>query len=641
VEPSPNGFTIPDDGSQLRGPDLAVWTFQGGTPAPGSPLPIHKDGAWWHWGEGFKVKVWNGVIYAQAGDGWWKDGTEFWTFFGTTDPEDVGQPPPTEIVQTTGSITANQNTLTVADRTDFAEGDWIIVEIGKEPGLGQRGTRGVGDQWPSFSAGVASLAAAIATHGTNPSGNVYVWINDTNSGEYGYVYWGRSVGWIWLGDLNWGAVTQTGDYYAALRTPRSLQAQIQTITPGSGTTGTFTLHNGPTSGLAKVTVTDATVYRDEIVEINNALASGNLQLTAGDHIVGGVIHITNETDRVLEGATTDRAATRIITPKGVPCAAIDIHNSPGTVIKNLTLQGNWRDHGFGHNYGDGPSAQAEINRGEPACSDSYYSVSVGIRAVQGSTNTVFQNVATVDLAVAHFGTRLSNNVTAVGCDTRYTDPLRQYMQWAYYWTDTTGGGCTDCTTSGAYMYPGWESFKSSGVSFINCSGIGTWSMNGSQLWLIQDCSGTYPANSCVNTPTGINRDQPIVNINNNINMPAAFLSPGGHIDGLTLNQQGYIQNGNTSMACALKVMDSCPNVLAEGFENICPNYVPGAPHQGAQAIDSAGANFIVRNSTFRGKAYWTPQNAAAHKAVLYVRNHNVGACTGLSLPDDPNSKFYF
>jgi len=635
IETSPNGFTVPEDGPTLIGPDLAEWTFQGGTPTQSAPLLILKAGAWWHFGEGFKLKIWNGVIYAEAGDGWWRDTPTEWVWHGP-DPE-TGTPTTSEgLVMTTGSIDANSKVLTVADPTGFSVDDWIIGEIGKEPGLGQRNTLGVGGQWPSESAGRPSLSAAISEFGSAPAGDVYIWINDSGSGEYGYVYWGRQYGWIWLGDLNWYPFTQSGDYYAALRAPRSLQAQIESIAGND-----FTLKNGPTGGFAKVSVINMTVYRDEILDINGALGSGNLQLTAGDHAVGGVVHIDNATGRIFEGATSDRTETRIFTPKGVACIGIDIENAPGTIIRNLTVQGNWRDHGFGYNYGDGPVAHYEAARGVQAASDFAYSLSVGIRANPGSDDTEFINVQAIDMPVAQFSTAYCSNVWATDCDARYTDPLRQYMQWAYYWTDASGGGGLRCTCSGSYMFPGFESFKSSNVSYIDCGGIGTVSFNGSHSWLLQNFNGVYPANSCVNTPSGIGTQQPIVNVNNNINMPPSFLSPGGHINGMTLNQQGYVNGGNTSMLCGVKVQGSNPNVLIEGFTNICPNYVPGAPWQGAQAIDSAGPNFIVRNSTFHGKAYWTPQNNAENKAVVFTLNANSGACTGLVLPDDPNSKFLY
>jgi hypothetical protein len=41
--------------------------------------------------------------------------------------------------------------LVVAAASGFKVGDWVIVEIGKEDGRGQRGTRGVGGTWPAKS----------------------------------------------------------------------------------------------------------------------------------------------------------------------------------------------------------------------------------------------------------------------------------------------------------------------------------------------------------------------------------------------------------------------------------------------------------------------------------------------------------
>ena len=52
---------------------------------------------------------------------------------------------------TTGSIYNNSDQLSVALAADFRSRNSVIVEIGREAGQGQRGTRGVGGTWPAKS----------------------------------------------------------------------------------------------------------------------------------------------------------------------------------------------------------------------------------------------------------------------------------------------------------------------------------------------------------------------------------------------------------------------------------------------------------------------------------------------------------
>src|SRR5262249_56411318 len=54
-------------------------------------------------------------------------------------------------LQTTGTIAAASNSLTVANATGFRVGDIILIEIGGEAGAGLRVTCGGGGTWPGPS----------------------------------------------------------------------------------------------------------------------------------------------------------------------------------------------------------------------------------------------------------------------------------------------------------------------------------------------------------------------------------------------------------------------------------------------------------------------------------------------------------
>jgi hypothetical protein len=631
--------TVVDAGLRVP-PEVSLTTAAGTWTLSGVDVMLDEGGgaAKWQYGEATELLKWNDTIYAEAGDGWWRaDYPTGWVFYGTTDPTEQAPPPAvTGAVQTTGSITATQNTLAVADITDFAVGDWIIGEIGHEAGAGMRGTVGVGGTWPSRS--YSSEGAGQAALGATPAGTEFFWVNNPLSADHGKVFVGSPSGWLWMGDLSWAAVSQSGEYYAAMAVPRSLQAQIQSITPGAGTTGTFTLHNGPTDGVAAASASGMTVYRDEIIDINTLLAAGNLQLPAGDHIVGGSLHITDETNRILEGATSDRDDTRILSPRGVPCAQLDAHNSPGTIVRNLTFQGNWGDNGYGLNYGDGPAPHFGAARGTSPVYDSALpqgtQYTSGVRMASGSHNSQITNVHTVDCGGYHVGALGANAVATTDVLMSRTAPVRSYMGWDCHYAQVTSGTATRVTTDYDYITPAFEAFVASNVEFVDCGGtnaMAAW--NGAVDCAFTNYNVTITANSLVETNMAANRNQPLFIANS-----LAGQGSGGTLTG-SIIQQGFVKE-NFSML-AMRVTETVPGVIIENMTTDAPDYVPGAPNMGAMALYSAGPNLIVRNSTFGGKAAWTAQNNQENRAVLFVQNHNTAACVNLTLPDDPNSKFYF
>ena len=623
---SPEGTRAPP-ASEIIDRQGAVYTLNGGQ--------VHKDGQWHNGATGDELLIWNqGSIYAHSPNGhWYRDDSTQWTDVGTDDPEHGAAPPPSGLA-TQGRINAGTNELFVESLLDFKVGDKIITAIGREPGAGKRGTRGVGGNWPSDEHGFATLAAAKAHFGATPDG-VFVFIN-AEGADFGKVFWGLPDGWLEMTYLNWSGLSNSGEYYNAMLTPRSLQAEIYAIDVAAKK---LTLHRGPTNGYAKVSVQGAAVYKDMAPWVCEQLQKGSLKLPPGDIAIGSPLHITNVSGRVFEGAGKDQ--TRLFSPPGTPCLTLDVHNAPGTVVRGMTVQGNWRDHGFGHNYGDLFTPHWGAERYAPAVDNFNYQggsgPTVGLRANNGSHDALFQDLITIDLATAHVGCAFSDRVWGIDITMRYTDPLRQYMQWAAGWNDTAGGGGRRILADFNYITPGFEAFKSNGVTFEDCGGRNVMlAMNSSSVTL-KNYRVECDANALVPSNYGANIAQPLININTNVGA-GWYEGQGVTISGMVLNQKGYVFQGNTSII-ALKVQDRNPNVVVEGFENHAPNYKEGGYMHGAQAVDSAGPGFVVRDSTFYGKAYWTPQNEACNRAVVFTLNAGGARCNNLVLPDDPGSKF--
>ena len=104
-----------------------------------------------------------------------------------------------------------------------------------------------------------------------------------------------------------------------------------------------------------MSVSGANVYLDTAPILNRLIASGaRLSLPAGRFATGGVVHIQDRGGFELSGQGKDQ--TTIFSPKGVPSAMIQVFNAPNTLVRDFTLQGNFRDQGFGLNWNGSTSA---------------------------------------------------------------------------------------------------------------------------------------------------------------------------------------------------------------------------------------------------------------------------------------------
>jgi hypothetical protein len=477
-------------------------------------------------------------------------------------------------VYTIGSIAKDSTVLTLKQGLNFEVGDYVIVETDSIPG-----TKGVGGTWPvkAYATVAAMHADTLQTDGlyawVEKNGNVYRWTNGT-----------------WQQQTN---------YYLAKAIPLALQARITAIR------GNALVLDTP----AAVTVKNAHVYLDNAYvfnklvrdprydgEINfpevkdggfdlSAITPANMTLhfPAGNFAVGRLLLLANHNGWIVQGA--GKTSTQIFSPKGTPSSMILISSSPSTKIRNLHLQGNARDSGYGlqwsPNYRSVTQTDVEQDWGFP--SGILFAVSHGSQADDLNVTDVFQKAV---------GTAFSDGVWANRIKNVMTDGLRTYVQWQFQWTDSSGGGCVDCSVTSPYLIAGFEAFKSRDVQFIRPVGTNaSMAMNSAGNFLIQDARLTVKSMS-QHPDKAFSEYNPLININSNIDQKHPYLALGGTINNTTMIQEGYI-NANNDILRGIVVNAYNPSIRINGGFYQAPNYRSPSKLNGPNGIGSTGADTIV------------------------------------------------
>jgi hypothetical protein len=481
---------------------------------------------------------------------------------------------------TIGSISGGSNQLEVDSAKGFEVGDWVIVEIGRESGQGARGTRGVGGTWPSKS--YRTEAELLSDKGQR--NRLFAWAEDT-----GYVFWWLDGQWYNMAP-NRQNTFYTGQYYLGKAVPRSLQARITAIDGRR-----FKLDRS-----AAVSTEGANVYLDTAPILSNMIAaSGKLSLPAGSFPTGGVVWIRDKTDFELSGDGKDH--TTIYAPKGVPSAMIQAYNAPKTRVRDLTLQGNFRDEGFGLNW----TGSTNAGTNQPVTE---YDVPQGaafprgILLHVGSHDSEVKDVRVIDVAQQAVGVSFADNVWARRVENIQNDPLRQYVQWQFQWADTTGGGCEDCEVRSTYVISGFEAFKATNVQFIRPKGVNAmFAMNGSGGWIIADADLRFTPMS-LHPESDRHQASPwhaVINVNTNIGVtPQVAL--GGTIRNVTMIQAGYLNANNDSLK-GININDHNPNIRVEGIAYYAPDYKAPTVSNGAMGLFSTGPSTNVSGLQVIGK----------------------------------------
>ncbi len=548
-----------------------------------------RNGEWVAGGRGSEYLFVNLSVYLITPEAVWRWHGSGWEFLGrdiagivaalgraTPDAGSTGDD--LRQVVTEGSISAGSSQLNVASASGFRVGDWVIVEIGREPGQGQPGTRGVGGTWPSKS---YPSEAQLLADGNQPNGQ-FAWAEDT-----GDVFWWSGGTWYHIAP-NRRNTLNNGSYYLGRAVPRSLQARITAI-------------NGSTLSLerpASVSVSGANVYRDTAPVLNRLIASGaRLSLPAGRFATGGVVYIQDRGGFELSGQGKDQ--TTIFSPKGVPSAMIQVYNAPNTLIRDFTLQGNFRDQGYGLNWDGSTSAgtwQPVTDTDAPAGA----AFSRGILFTAGAHNGVAQDVRVIDVAQHALGVIYAENVWGRRIENVQNDLMRQYITWQIQWSDTTGGGCEDCTVRSTYLIPGFEAFRSANVQFIRAKGTNAvFAMNGSGGWFIVDTELRLTQNSLM-PEAAVTPFHPMIDISSNIGVtPQA--SMGGTIRNVTMIQDGYLNAANDTLG-GIYIHENNPDIRIESSWYSAPDYLPTSITYGAIGLTSKGANTTVNGMRVTGKA---------------------------------------
>ena len=193
------------------------------------------------------------------------------------------------------------------------------------------------------------------------------------------------------------------------------------------------------------------------------------------------------------------------------------------------------------------------------------------------------------------------------------------MEWWFGVSDSIGGMFTRCKIDSPYLQRGFETFRSNGISFIDCeSRNATFASNSSGNFRLENFRLPVTARSQfdeVSFPHLISA----VNINSNIQPPDALLQQGGLIKNMQMTVEGPIDSKGNLLK-GIIVNDFNPNVTIDGGTMSYPDGSPTA-EVGPFGVNATGTNTAIRNLTVTGK----PANS--WEANIYVRNGIVTDCT--------------
>jgi hypothetical protein len=353
---------------------------------------------------------------------------------------------------------------------------------------------------------------------------------------------------------------------------------------------------------AATTATNANVYLDNAPFLQAALDEQHdpgwtVSLPSGDFAVSDRLNVNNKSGWTIKGA--GKGLTVLRAPKGTPCFGIGV-GSANTTIQDLTIIGNAGEHGFG----------LKVNAGG--------GIDYGSGLWISRANCVVRNVSCVDVfRKAVWGERVSN-LQVSDCDSTLTEPFRGYLDWWFGASDSDGCTFTRCRIDNTHLAPGFETFRSNNIKFIDCvSKNGTFSSNSSGNFLLDGFSLTVTAGSKFDESSFSHRN-PSVDINSNIRPPNAAMPMGGTIKDVKITVQGPIDAfGN--LLKGIVINDQNSNVTVNGGIITYPNGTPGA-EIGPFGVISTGTNTVVRNLTVTGK----PANS--WEANIDVHNGIVSDC---------------
>lgn len=480
---------------------------------------------------------------------------------------------PLQSYQTTGSMAAGSNQLVVASNPGFAIGNTIIVATGGEAGGGLRASVGVGGSWPSLS--YVNEAAMVADT-SKPEGQ-FCWLEDTK------VVW-RYVSGTWI-------VYFLEIYYYLNRVvPKALIATITNIVGN-----TFTL-----STAATVATTGAAVHYDNAPSMNALMVSGaatptnkTLIIPTGRFAVGARLELLNHVGWTLRGQGMDNSI--LFSPSGAMSAHLVVQISNSTLVRDFAIEGNARQNGYGLQY-------TAFGGATPILTDTVFTQGTSFPGgvlFSGSSYSAAMNVRCTDVFQKAVAASFSNDTWAYNCEAFVTEPIREYVQWQFQWADCNGGGFVDCRVDSPWLTTGFESFRSVGTQMIRCVGRNAaMSCNSAGNWLIDSPVLTIEANSQFDD-VSFSKDNPLINVNSNVNPPSGSLIHGGRIRNPRIITQGAI-NGSGDVCTAININALTTRITVTGGYPSTPSQGGYIQHPTAAKLAALGINSTGTYTTIDG-----------------------------------------
>ena len=509
-------------------------------------------------------------------------------------------------LQTVGSIAGGSNQLRLqsAPNPSFQKGDYLIVELGGEAGRGLRGTMGVGGTWP------AKRYPDAATRNADRSQplKTFAWTESDGSVR-------RWDGTTWYDDatsVNTSITPPTTNYfyYLGKAVPLALRASITEISQ-DGTLLTLSTN-------ANASSTNASVYLDNAFFIDKLVRNStydgennypkvkndgrNWDLTSitprnvtlfippGNYAFGELILIEDHPGWQLVGGGADQ--TRLFSPKGTPSMSIRTSNSPDLVVRDLHLHGNARNQGFGLTL---PTLFTFLYIG---INETGYSLGEGGSILPSglvfgsrSDRGHAKNLKLTDVFSPAAGASFSDDVWVENCHLTLTEGQRAYIQWSFLWSDSRGGGCTNSSLWSSELVHGFESAKSTGTQFLNCTSTnGIFSNNSAGNFLYRNIRivvlpGSQPVDR------SFSEYESMFNVGNNFGY-TNYLAQGGRIENVQMIQTGYINSDHDTLK-GVSINENNPNVTVVGGSYSSPDYTPPTKLWGALGLDSTGLNTVV------------------------------------------------
>lgn len=478
--------------------------------------------------------------------------------------------------KTTGSMTAGNPTLTVADASGFSIGDKIIVATGGEAGAGAWGTLGVGGTSPSLN--YADAAAMLS---------------DTGQAS-GKLAWIRSTGFVfqWNGS-SWNPLKNGSSdlFYWARAVPKAL---VTTITNKVGNTLTLNAN-------ALVNTTNANVYFD-VSSVSPTYfdyysgASGNrrLYLPAGDYATSTTLGIGAMDEGYFYGDGPTQSI--IFSPDGVPSVNLTIGVAHRWIVKDLGFRGNHKLNSWYVDYYDESTLNIRYSRGVQI-SRAFDTLVMNCRS-EGTMNDAFITQAQ------------SNDTVFKSLTCRHVVPIRCYLQWSLNIADSSDCSMIDCSVDSDYIVPGIECFRSDRINILRFTGKNAIiSTNTSGAFYIDIPSLTFTANSIYNYDPDINPlsqnwypQGVLININTNIGNTSGIgldlASNGGSVLNPTVTTEGYMDATYKIRNKCIVVAPAYQAVMIRGGTITVPIYE--SPGNECYGVISDGDGFTVSGTRFVG-----------------------------------------